>query len=271
MKLISPFTLFITFFFILAKVTAQSPAYYFSFEFLRIAPEQEQLFLELDQKMEKTFKQAIAERAIINRAMIKLWYPGLQSAGYNYLTVTTYPSFDKLENTSIEIVKTFHNDEQETEVNQYRSLYQVQKKEITEVWRDLLEATSDSAKSLVSHMYPGRFMLFQYLRVDPDHWDQYFNLEKETWKPIHLANIKKGQLTYWSLFGYWFEQRSIDYDLIAILIYPKFEHLKNNIYTHDVWSEVHGAEAGDQIFKDTFTFRKEVYAEVWKVLSVIRQ
>ena len=92
-----------------SKTYGQEEKSYLSLEFLNISAEKEAAFLKLNEDIETVFKKAQSDGNIQNRALLKLWYPGRDPSGFNYVMITAYTQYDKLEKTTIELLDELQN------------------------------------------------------------------------------------------------------------------------------------------------------------------
>ena len=46
-----------------------------------------------------------------------------------------------------------------------------------------------------------KYLLVDYMKVNPGKDEDYYRLEHETWKPIHQEFVKNGKKRFWTFYG----------------------------------------------------------------------
>ncbi len=237
-----------------------------------VQADDDKAWLHFNEQMKPHLSTLTQRTDLVNRVVLRLWYPHPGERAFNYLILSEYGTWNSLQFSSSEFLQMHAADDPELLeiLSEQPQLFSVVSREVTSsYWREHLVARSVEGEDVMGHLTTGDWAMVQYLSVDPDMWGPYSTMEEDIWKPIHEANVKKGRLKFWTLLGYYFESRKIDYDLLAVLVYPSFEGLQLNIYTHDTWTVVHGED--NDVFTQTFANRTQVQAQVWNVVATLRE
>src|SRR5205809_2633718 len=59
-----------------------------------------------------------------------------------------------------------------------------------------------------------------FIKANPAKYQEYLQLERETWKPVHQERIRAGQMRSWALYGVQYPfGTSLEYDCVMIDTY----------------------------------------------------
>src|SRR5262249_21650048 len=72
-----------------------------------------------------------------------------------------------------------------------------------------------------------RYAQVDYMKTLPGKEPEYIRLERETWKPLHQARVKNGQLRSWAFFSVRFPSGMDEkYDFVTINTFDRFDQLE---------------------------------------------
>jgi len=172
---------------------------------------------------------------------------------YQYITVDSYSDFSKTnENFPQGFFDGFKTDEE---------------------WSDLMIKTSESRKlanKTVFHLADrsennkeSKYILVNRMKAVPGAQQEYIELEKEIWKPMHEESIKNGFRTSWSLWTPWPFDMDENY-ILAVDGYEKFDQIGNNSVD---FSKVHPELDPEETFEKTMKLRTHKSSEIWELVD----
>lgn len=86
---------------------------------------------------------------------------------------------------------------------------------------------------------PTLYLRVDYMKVTPGNEEDYVNVERTTWKPIHEARIKAGIITNWYLYSVEYPYgTNADYTYVSVNIYDDFGKMKDD-YPEGVMQTAH--------------------------------
>ena len=101
-----------------------------------------------------------------------------------------------------------------------------------------------------------------YMKVDPLKIDEYVEIEKTLWKPLHAQRIQDGNIVGWYLFSVWSTGTSSEYNFVTITIYEGFAKMENPI-SENLIKRVHPKMEPAELLKQTETTRNLVKSDYW--------
>ena len=178
---------------------------------------------------------------------------------YNFTTVTIYENFSKTENWATEAQM---------------------KKAFGEKMDDFLKKTEASRNLIYSENYflqvgipadvPDKYIVIN--QVQTDNVDNYINMEKVGYMPIHQEAKKLGQRNSWGIWTRW-PNNDNSFQAVAVDGYTKFTDINGGDWGKAVDNILPGKKSGEvfdmmsQINK-TDQIRKFVKTEIWELLDV---
>ena len=113
---------------------------------------------------------------------------------------------------------------------------------------------------------PTLYVKVDYMKVAPGNEEDYVNVERTTWKPIHEARMKAGIITNWSLYSVEYPYgTNADYTYATVNIYDDFSKMKDD-YPESVMQTAHPDvnenQFGEMMAK-TLASRDLVRSELW--------
>lgn len=114
-----------------------------------------------------------------------------------------------------------------------------------------------------------KYLMVDYMGVDPGKEQEYLRVERELWKPIHEAYVKNGKKRWWSLyaiqFPYGTEQK---YGFVTINAFDLFQQLEDPYAGfQEVLTKVHPGTKVEEFFTRTENTRRLVRGEVWTLID----
>jgi hypothetical protein len=178
---------------------------------------------------------------------------------YNFTTVTVYENFSKTENwaTEAEMKKVFGE-----------KMDEFLKK--TDASRNLIYSEDYFLQVGIPSDVPDKYLVIN--EVQTDNVDNYINMEKVGYMPIHQEAKKLGQRNSWGIWTRW-PNNDNSFQAVAIDGYTKFEDINGGDYGKALDNILPGKKSGEifdmmsQINK-TDQIRKFVKTEIWDLVDI---
>jgi len=101
-----------------------------------------------------------------------------------------------------------------------------------------------------------------FIKTNAAKYQEYLQLERETWKPVHQERIRVGQMRSWALYGVQYPfGTSLEYDFVTIDTYAALADAERDISA--VFAKVHPSSPLSDIGSRTEAARSIVRGEVW--------
>lgn len=107
-----------------------------------------------------------------------------------------------------------------------------------------------------------------FMKVAPGRTEEYLQMERDIWMPIHRERIRSREMLGWSLYRvrYPFGTEN-DYEFVTINAYPSVEDAERDISA--IITRVHSEMTAAQIRDRAFATRDLVRGELWTRLENI--
>jgi hypothetical protein len=181
------------------------------------------------------------------------------SSQYNFATVTIYENFSKTENfaSDAEMKKAFGE-----------KLDDFMKK--TEASRNLIYSETYFLQVSIPSDVPDKYLVIN--EVQTDNVDNYINMEKVGYMPVHEEAKKLGQRNSWGIWTRW-PNNDNSFQAVAVDGYTKYEDINGGDYVKALDNIMPGKKSGEindmmsQINK-TDQIRKFIKTEIWELLDM---
>ena len=178
---------------------------------------------------------------------------------YNYVTVTVYENFAKTD-------ASFTNEDFEKAFGKNYAEFLTK----TEAARELIYSETYQFQTGVSSDAPDKFIVVN--SICTDNVDNYVNLEKVGYLPMHAEAKKAGLRNSWGIWTRWPNSDNA-VQAVAVDGYSKFSDINNTNY-NDLMDKVMAGKKPDEVFNmvaqvnKTESTRKIVKSEIWETLDV---
>jgi hypothetical protein len=180
---------------LLARATpAAAQAPFVTVDYMKVAPGQDDAYLQLEQKTWKPIHEARVKAGnAIGWYLYRVDSPSGSQADHNYVTVAIYGSFEATGNP--------YPNELISKLIPAQNLADFNKKTLaardlvrSELWQDFGSLPEAPLAK------PAPFLMVEYMKVPPGGFVAYDEVEK-LWKKIHEVRIKEGTLVNWGVYG----------------------------------------------------------------------
>ena len=126
----------------------------------------------------------------------------------------------------------------------------------------LVGSLSSAASSQAQQPQRPSVYIVNFIKANPAKYQEYLQLERETWKPVHQERIRAGQMRSWALYGVQYPfGTSLEYDFVTIDTYASLADAERDI--SPVFAKVHPSVPFSEIGSRTEAARSIVRGEVW--------
>ena len=126
----------------------------------------------------------------------------------------------------------------------------------------LAGSLSSAASSQAQQPQRPSVYIVNFIKANPAKYQEYLQLERETWKPVHQERIRAGQMRSWALYGVQYPfGTSLEYDFVTIDTYASLADAERDI--SPVFAKVHPSAPFSEIGSRTEAARSIVRGEVW--------
>ncbi len=245
------------------EVPAPSPTYY-AVQYMKVHPTMDNDYVRLETEVWKKLHQARKEAGVLDGwYMFRVLSPAGTDADYNYVTVNVYNTREKLaghyESYGVDYSKFLESEEiaLALKTDEIRDLVN------EEVWQSedaILEPNPDN-------MY--KYQRFNAMRLRPGvTGEEYANLEKKSWKPVHAARVKAGKLYGWSMVSLVLPGGTdVSYAWGTIDFFDNFVDMFDN--TDPYMAKVHPGKELDKVMEKTLATRDLIKSEVRMLIDFI--
>lgn len=116
---------------------------------------------------------------------------------------------------------------------------------------------------------PSLYKNANFMTVQSDRFDDYFNLETDIAAPAHQYMTDHGYMNGWNFHQLIFPTGSaVKYNFITADFYSKLKQIEHGI-TPDIMMEVHPGFDMDEFEEYADTIRERVWSDLWKLILVV--
>ena len=127
------------------------------------------------------------------------------------------------------------------------------------LWTLIIFISSPTAHS---QGIPSLFVVVDFMKVQPENYGKYLEVEQEIWKPMHQERINQGIIVGWYLYAVEFSGSSDEYNYVVITLYDNSEKLENP-WMPDIPGKVHPEKNIEEIMKQTYDSRNHIKSELF--------
>ncbi len=168
---------------------------YFQVDYMKVPEGGGDAYLAVERDLWKPIHEERVRQGTIMSWSVYGVRAGAPHSGYNYVTVTVFDDFAKLENPFPEgtFEAAFPTGAPE---GAWERTFEARKQVHTEIWQSInaAQAAGESGPS-------GRYIVINYMDAPVGGESEYVSIEQEAWKPLHQARIDAGQMSGWGLYG----------------------------------------------------------------------
>lgn len=164
-------------------------------EYMKVKPGMNDKYLESESQHWKPVHQSrVKDGTILDWSLYRIAHPSGTSTEYDYVTVTVFANYDKMENPmNLDHFKTAHPngnpDKMMEQTSNSRNL----------VKRLMIEGVNILPPS--QENYAAKYIQVDYMKV-PEGGDQaYMDIETQVWKKMHKVRQKAGKIDAWGMYS----------------------------------------------------------------------
>jgi hypothetical protein len=260
------YSLFLFALFLPNKASAQdAPTMYYAIQYMKVPLENDNEYIRLETEVWKILHQARKDAGLLDGwYLFRVLSPAGTDTEYNYVTVNAYSSLEKLaghyESFGVDYTKLLNSEQISIalKTDKIRDLVK------EEVWK--LEDREPLEN--LDKMY--RYQVVNSMRLKPGvTGNEYSEVEKNYWKPIHQARIKGGNMYGWGLYSLVMPGgTSASYTWGTADFYSNFTDM---FYDYSaLFSKIHKGKDIDKMFEKTDNTRDLLSSEVRLLIDYVQ-
>jgi len=238
------------------------PSLFVVVDFMKVDPQNQTKYLEVEQEIWKPMHQ---ER--INQGIIAGWFLyAVEFSGegddYNYVVITLYDNAEKLENPwASDIPGKVHPNKKMDEL--MKRTYDSQTHMKSELFYSIATAPEIPLEK------PAPYMQVNFMKVEPQLQSGYEQLESEIWLPIHNESIRSGRTTGWGLWSSLFPRGAErPYQYITLNAFSEYSYIFELDFSVP-FSNIHPDKDYAETQQKTWELRRIVRTELWDLIDYV--
>lgn len=240
---------------------------YAQHDYMKVPSGQAQAYLDLEQELWKPIhRERAQDETIEGWNLYEVVYPAGAERSYDYVTVSFYDAWSRLESPYAEehLTNAHPNmDPQEIAQRTVQSRSLV-RSEVVEV---VAKATGEETAS-----DDAQYVAVDYMRVPEGGASDYVQAEQELWKPIHQELIERTSQTGWFVVELQFEGAEAPYQYMTIRPFADWAYLDPAAETGSfqaAFDAVHPDRSIAEVAEQTSGTRTIVRREVWRLVDSV--
>lgn len=227
-------------------------------DYMFVKPENESKYLELEQKWKQIHRERLKYGTIKGWYLYKVMFSGTDSP-YQYVVITVYNNFDDSENLYFEgaFEKAWPNENHEETLELTLNTRKLTKSEVF-TYVDGTPIKWDN---------PAKYLYMNFLFVPEGDENNYIDIERFVWKPIHEELQREMKIASWSLWNLWFYTHT-DYRYITMNSFYEYKDLDSYNYS-ETFQKVHKGQDIQNKFLNTDEARTSVKSELWELVDFL--
>lgn len=228
-----------------------------------------QEYLEVEKSWKKIHELRLKKDMIMAWSVFKVMFKTTEDP-YNYITVSWYDSFSKLDKGVPEsILNEAFPEKSEEEWEKFHELTESSRKLVTQGvfharLRTSLENQTSSKKTL---KIEGEYIVINEINVAKGKSKNYINLLEEIYLPIYKEDINQGNRVTWSLWEKW-PGNLKDFQYLVADAYTSLDQIEPIDFLQ-YFREIHPEKDIDEISKQIEEMRELVNSEMWKLIYLV--
>lgn len=230
-------------------------------DYIKVEPDKLGRYLELEEKWQKVHENRIKNDRIISWGIYEVMFTGTTDP-YNYAIVTVYKNLDMFEKSwDISfLTESFPDMSDEDIENFYNETWESRDLVKTEVMRHVLETVTQPED-------PPVYVLVNGMKIKPENNLAYISMERDIFRPLHEAAIKKKTRASWSLWQKFYGDFT-DYQYITLDEYYSFKQSESE-EMGDVFNDLHPDKDWDTTLRYADEIRTLAWREVWRLVKYV--
>lgn len=236
--------------------TLQAQAIIGVVDYMKVENPQE--YLEVEKSWKKIHDQRYKEGMIVGWSIYQVMFKTSEDP-YNYITVSWYDSFSKLDKGVPE-----------------ETLKAAFPNKTKEEWKEFNRRTEQSRKLISSGVFhqrltcangldkQGLFYVINEINVKPGKSKEFINLSDDIFLPMYEEDIKKNNRTVWSLWEKW-PGNMKDFQYLAADGYTSLDQIEPFHYLN-YFNKIHPGKDIDEINNQMEELRELTNSEMWKLI-----
>jgi hypothetical protein len=250
-----------------ASIAEAQETSYAQHDYMKVPAGQTQAYLDLEQELWKPIhRERAQDETIEGWNLYEVVYPAGAERSYDYVTVSFYDAWDRLESPYAEehLTKAHPNmDPQELTQRTVQSRSLVRSEVVEVVARATGEETASEG---------AQYVTVDYMEVPEGGASDYVQAEQELWKPIHQELIERTSQTGWFVVELQFEGAEAPYQYMTIRPFADWSYLDPAAETNsfqEAFDAAHPDRSIAEVVEQTSGTRTIVRREVWRLVDSV--
>ncbi len=227
-------------------------------DYMYVDPNSSDEYLELEKTWKKVHQERVKVGLITGWYLYNIRYTGTESP-YQYATITYYKTFDDSENLFFEGI--FDN----ALGTMDQDSFFVYTEEVRDLVRSEVFVQADGLE--YNYQDPAKYIYLNFIKVNPGQENNYVEIEKYVWKPIHESLQRDNKMANWSLWNLWFYTHS-DYNYITMNEFYEYKDIDSYNYS-ETFEIVHKGKDLESMMRNTSDARTSYKAELWELVDFV--
>lgn len=235
---------------------------YKKIDYISVKSDQIEQFIKLSEnELQSAYQQLVDDDIISSWALYVAKYPGGETSGYNFISVTTTSDIDSLDNqfSDVSIPKFIPSSNTSLPAKKLKSIGHLIK---SEIWRveNVLPEEKDSSRT------PSKYLTMDYMNVAPGKSPDYLMLEEEVAKPIHEERINRDIMKGWQVYSLITPSgANYGYNFSTANYFDQISNVEFG-FTTEIINQTMGRNANiTELFDTIYATRDLVKVELWEL------
>jgi len=224
--------------------------------YMKVAPEQTEKYLEIEREWKEIHKTRAEKGHITGWQLWQKMYAGAEDE-YQYIVINWYKNFQSTNETGFKEV-----------LNEKYSMEEMEYLSSVTLGSPVLVSTEVMPRASTTEINnPTRYLVVSPMKVNPGLENEYLEMEREIFNPIHEEAIRQGLMSTWSVWYKWpFEENDNRYVVInGFEDYPQLSQLDYG----KLFEKVHPELEMDEVWKKTSEIRKNTSVQIWRLIDSV--
>lgn len=212
------------------------------------------LILQNSEQIKAKYQQRVDQEMIVSWRMYHVLFSSNATYRYRFVTVETVESLNDME-TESNLADGFASEMESSQM----PLMKVH----SEIWGARGKVVGRGTEQ------PSRYKNANFMTVQPDRLDDYYDLESQIAAPLHQYQADAGKMDGWNFYRLIFPTGSaVQYNFITADYYSRLEQIEFG-FSPEVMADIHPELDQEEFEEFADTIRERVWSDLWElVLSV---
>lgn len=234
---------------------------YLNIDYMKVSSEDYQDFEKMVQdRWKPVYKEQLSENGLSGFYLYKVMYPGGEASEYNYTLISTFPDL----NTLVAVKDRLDADAKSLYGNRGANNNSLFRHQYSELWK------TEAGIEHQSEYEQSKFMVINYMRVEPGKEPEYLALENDIARPLHEERLKQGMMHSWRTFSIMKPSGlHYEYNFATSDYYDKLNNIEH-VFTNSIVKSVMPGANFTETLNAMYKTRTIVKSELWKLVLFMK-